>query len=188
MITVDSDTSTNDMVLILANGRAKNRFITPQRLDKRFQAGLDYVATQLARMIVRDGEGASHLIEVDVKNARSTEDARKAALAVAGSNLVKAAVFGRDPNWGRIIAALGYSGAEFNPSKISLELENKRGRVKLIERGKVKPKKAIDHARSLMRSREIKICVDLAAGEGTATAWGCDLTYNYVRINSKYTT
>ncbi len=188
MITVDSDTSTNDMVLMMANGLARNRLITPQHLDRGFQAGLDHVTTELARMIVRDGEGATHLIEVVVKNARSSEDARKAALAVAGSNLVKAAVFGHDPNWGRIIAALGYSDARFDPSKIGLELESKRGRVKLIERGKVQPKRTTGRARDLMRSREIKINIDLAAGKAAATAWGCDLTYDYVRINSKYTT
>jgi len=188
MITVDGDTSTNDTVLLLANGRAKNRQITLRHPDRMFQAGLNYVLTELARMIVRDGEGSSHLIEVRVKNARNEQDARQAALAVAGSNLVKAAVFGRDPNWGRVIAALGYSGASFDPSKISLEFASDRGRVDLIERGKPKSKRALDRARDLMRSQEIEIHIDLAAGKFSATAWGCDLTYDYVRINSRYTT
>ena len=188
MITVDGDMSTSDTVLVLANGRAKNQPITARRMDKMFQSGLDYVLTELARMIAKDGEGSTHLIEVRVKNARNIEDARQAALAVANSNLVKAAIFGRDPNWGRIITALGYSGASFNPAKVSLEFVSDRGHVDLIERGKSKPKRAINRARDIMRSREIEIHIDLGAGKASATAWGCDLTYDYVRINSKYTT
>jgi len=188
MITVDGDTSTNDTVLLIANGRAKNRPITLRHPDRMFQAGLNYVLTELARMIVRDGEGSSHLIEVRVKNARNEKDARQAALAVAGSNLVKAAVFGRDSNWGRVVAALGYSGASFDPSKISLEFASDRGRASLIERGKPRPKRALERARDIMRGGEIEIHVDLAAGKAAATAWGCDLTYDYVRINSRYTT
>lgn len=188
MITIDRDTSTNDTVLLIANGRAKNRPITIKRSDRRFQAGLDYVLTELARMIVRDGEGSSHMIEVMVKNARSKREARLASLSVAASNLVKAAVFGRDPNWGRVVAALGYSGAYFDPSKISLEFVSDRGRVSLIERGKPRSKRAIERARDIMRGGEIEIHVDLAAGKAAAVAWGCDLTYDYVRINSRYTT
>ena len=188
MITVDGDMSTNDTVLILANGRAKNQPITARRVDKMFQAGLDYVLTELARMIVKDGEGSTHLIEVCVKNARNKKDARQAARAVAKSNLVKTAIFGRDPNWGRIVSALGCSGVSFNPSKISLELVSDRGHVDLVERGKPKSKRAINRARDIMRSKEIEIHIDLGAGKASATAWGCDLTYDYVRINSKYTT
>jgi len=188
MINIDNETSTNDMVLALANGRAKNRPITLKRQDKQFQAGLNYVLTELAWMIAKDGEGASHLIEVQVKNARNREDARRAALTIAGSNLIKAAIFGRDPNYGRIISALGYSGASFDPSKLSLELASDRGRVDLVVRGKPKPKRALNRARDIMRSKEIEIHADLCAGKACATAWGCDLTYDYVRINSKYTT
>lgn len=188
MITIDRDTSTNDTVLLLANGRAKNRPVTLKHPDRMLQAGLDYVLTELARMIVRDGEGSSHMIEVIVKNARNKQEARLASLSVAASNLVKAAVFGRDPNWGRVIAALGYSGAYFDPSKISLEFASDRGRVSLIERGKPKSKRAIERARDIMRGGEIEIHVDLAAGKAAATAWGCDLTYDYVRINSRYST
>jgi glutamate N-acetyltransferase/amino-acid N-acetyltransferase len=188
MITVDGDMSTNDTVLILANGRAKNQPITARRVDKMFQAGLDYVLTELARMIVKDGEGSTHLIEVRVKNARNKKDARQAARTVAKSNLVKTAIFGRDPNWGRIVSALGCSGVSFNPSKISLELVSDRGHVDLVERGKPKSKRAINRARDIMRSKEIEIHIDLGVGKTSATAWGCDLTYDYVRINSKYTT
>jgi len=188
MINIDRDTSTNDMVLILANGRAKNLPITPKHQDRQFQAGLDRVLTELARMIAKDGEGASRLIEVRVENARNLEDARRAALAVAGSNLVKAAVFGHDPNYGRIIAALGYSGASFDPSKLGLGLVSDRGRVDLVARGRPGPKRTLERARDIMRSKEIEIHIDLAAGKASATAWGCDLTYEYVRINSRYTT
>ncbi|MEM2908504.1 MAG: bifunctional glutamate N-acetyltransferase/amino-acid acetyltransferase ArgJ [Candidatus Hadarchaeales archaeon] len=188
MISVDGDTSTNDMVLVMANGRAGNRPITLRRMDKMFQAGLDYLLLELARMIAKDGEGATHLIEVRVSGARSEADAKRAALAVASSNLVKAAVFGRDPNWGRVVAALGYSGASFDPSKISLEFASERGRVTLVERGKPKSKRALERARDVMRGKEIEIRVDLAAGKASAIAWGCDLTYDYVRINSRYTT
>lgn len=188
MINIDRDMSTNDMVLILANGRAKNRPITLKHQDEQFQAGLDRVLTELARMIAKDGEGASRLIEVQVKNARNLEDARRAALAVAGSNLVKAAVFGHDPNYGRIIAALGYSGASFDPSKLGLELVSDRGRVDLVARGRPGPKRTLERARDIMRSKEIEIHIDLAAGKASATAWGCDLTYEYVSINSRYTT
>jgi len=188
MLNIDQDTSTNDMVLVMANGRAGNRRITPKRPSKRFQAALDRVAIELARMIARDGEGASHLIEVRVTGAKSEGDARRAARAVAGSNLVKAAVFGRDPNWGRIVTALGYSGASFNPSKITLSLGSAQGRVTLVKRGEAASGKAMERAAELLRGDKVEILIDLAAGRAEATAWGCDLTYDYVRINSQYTT
>ncbi len=188
MVTVDRETSTNDMVLVMANGLAGSHGITLRRPSRRFQEGLDYVTTELARMMARDGEGASHLIEVKVKGAKSEKDARRAALAVAGSNLVKAAVFGRDPNWGRIITALGYSGASFNPSKVTLTLESNRGRVTLVRSGRGVRGGILERAGEILRSDEIRIQADLAAGKGEATAWGCDLTYDYVRINSQYTT
>lgn len=188
MVTIDRETSTNDMVLIMANGLAGNRRITLRRPSKKFQEGLDYVTIELARKMARDGEGASHLIEVKVKGAKSEKDARCAALAVAGSNLVKAAVFGRDPNWGRIITALGYSGASFNPSRVTLTLESDQGRVTLVRSGRGVRGGTLERAGEILRSDEIRIQVDLAAGKSEATAWGCDLTYDYVRINSQYTT
>lgn len=188
MINIDNDMSTSDMVLVLANGRAKNRRITLERRDKQFQSGLECVLTELAWMIARDGEGASRLIEVHVKNASNLKDARLAARTVAGSNLVKAAVFGRDPNWGRIVAALGRSGISFDPAKLSIELVSERGRVDMVKRGKPMPGRVVNRGRDLMRSREIEVHIDLAAGKACATAWGCDLTYDYVKINSRYTT
>lgn len=188
MLSIDGDMSTSDTVIVMANGRAKNRRITLERKDKEFWEGLRFVLTELAWMIARDGEGATHLIEVMIKNARNIDDARRAARAVAGSNLVKAAIFGKDPNWGRIASALGYSGALFDPSKISIELVSERGRVDLVVKGKPCSKRALERARDILRSREIEIHADLAMGKACATAWGCDLTYDYVRINSKYTT
>ena len=188
MITVDNETSTNDSVLILANGLAGNRAITPERLDRDFQKGLDFVLSELAKMIVRGGEGATHLIEVRVEKAKNEEEARKVALAVAGSNLVKAAIFGRDPNWGRVVAALGNSGASFNPARLSLVLATDRERANLVERGKPGSKRTLARASYLMRAREIGLHIGLAAGKASATAWGCDLTPEYVRINSMYST
>jgi glutamate N-acetyltransferase/amino-acid N-acetyltransferase len=188
MLNVDRDTSTSDMVLIMANGRAKNRRITRGRPDERFEVGLTRALEELARMIANDGEGASRFIEVEVRNARNLEEARRAAKAVAGSNLVKAAVFGRDPNWGRIVAALGYSGARFDPFELSLELMSERGKVELVRRGRLPPKRVLARAKDIMRGKEIGIHIDLRAGKERARAWGCDLTYDYVRINSKYTT
>lgn len=188
MVNIDGDMSTSDMVLVMANGRAGNRRITLDRKDKEFWNGLEFVLTELAWMIAKDGEGATHLIEVQVRNAKNLEYARRAAKAVAGSNLVKAAVFGRDPNWGRIVAALGYSGISFNPSKLSIEFVGERGRVWVVKRGNPASKRAIERARDILRSREIEFHIDLGSGKASATAWGCDLTYDYVRINSRYTT
>ncbi|MEW6592081.1 MAG: bifunctional ornithine acetyltransferase/N-acetylglutamate synthase [Candidatus Hadarchaeota archaeon] len=188
MVNIDNDTSTSDMVLVIANGRAKNRRITLDRMDRQFQAGFEHALTELAWMIAGDGEGATRLIEVQVSGARNVGEARMAARAVAGSNLVKSAVFGKDPNWGRVVAALGYSGAVFDSKDLSLELEGERGSVELVHRGKPAPKRALARGRDIMKSKEIEIIVNLGAGKASATAWGCDLTYDYVRINSRYTT
>ncbi len=188
MVNIDGDMSTSDMVIVMANGRAKNRRITKGHKDKEFQDGLEFVLTELAWMIAKDGEGATHLTEVQIKNAKNLKEAQMAAKAVAGSILVKSAVFGRDPNWGRIVSALGYSGAIFNPSKLSLELVSERGRVDLLRRGKSASKRALERARDILRSREIEFHLDLAIGNAAAVAWGCDLTYDYVKINSRYTT
>jgi len=185
MITVDNDTSTNDMVLMMASGRAGNREL--KRRDRGFQLGLDFVLRELAREIVRGAEGATRLMEVRVKNARRGE-ARKAALAVAGSNLLKAALFGGDPNWGRIVAALGYSGARFDPGKLTLKVKSRRGEATLVEGGRPLGGPELPEAVEVMREDEVIFEIDLKAGEEEATAWGCDLTYEYVRINSRYRT
>lgn len=183
---VDGDTSTNDIVVLLANALAGNK-----HADENFQEALNYVARELAKMIARDGEGATKLLEITVQNARSRKDAVKAARAIARSNLVKTAFFGCDPNWGRIVAALGYSGAKFNPSNISLFFEAGNNKACLIERGKVlasQGTKELKVAGKILRAKEIKVIANLYSGRESATVFGCDLTYDYVKINATYTT
>ena len=182
MISVDGDTSTNDMVLLMANGLAKNKLIHKKDTSYyKFLNILQYVAEYLAKCIVKDGEGATKMIEVKVQNAVSFGEAKKVAKAVINSPLVKTAVFGKDPNWGRILAAVGYSGAEIIPDKVDLYLKEK-----IVEDGQ--PLKFSRQAlhEYLKLSDEIKILVDLKMGKESATAWGCDLTYDYVKINTKY--
>ena len=184
MITVDGDTSPSDTVLVMANGMAGNSPIAEGTLGaEEFQAALTYVATDLAKAIARDGEGATKLIEVNVAGAASVEDARLAARAVAGSNLLKAAVYGSDPNWGRILAAVGYSGAEVDQNRADIAI----GDVWLMKNGAIQP---FDRsaASAAMKGPDVTISIDLHLGDGAATAWGCDLTEEYVRINAEYTT
>ncbi|MDM7935074.1 MAG: bifunctional glutamate N-acetyltransferase/amino-acid acetyltransferase ArgJ, partial [Methanothrix sp.] len=180
MLTVDGDTSTNDTVLITATGSAEGR-----RED--LQEALGYVCTELARMMARDGEGATKLFETVITGARSRDEARAAARAVARSSLVKTAVYGADPNWGRIVCAVGYSGADVDPDRITLSLEGGGMRVSLVEEGRIL-EGALDAARAIMRGEEIRILVDLGLGQASARSFGCDLTHGYVDINAKYTT
>ena len=182
MITVDGDTSTNDTVLILANG-AGGVVKVGKKAAEAFAEALSKVCIYLARSIAADGEGATRLIEVTVEGAKSLADARIAARTIVGSPLVKSAVHGRDPNWGRIIAALGRSGAEFNPKKVDLYLAN----MQLMSAGEPVPfnKKT---ASAAMGKDEVKVRVVLNGGKHSATAWGCDLSAEYVAINSDYTT
>ncbi|MBN2488887.1 MAG: bifunctional ornithine acetyltransferase/N-acetylglutamate synthase [Methanosarcinaceae archaeon] len=185
MIVVDGDTSTNDMVLLTATASAS---IEP--VIGEFQAGLDHVLTDLAKMIARDGEGATKLIEARVMGAKTESDARLAAKAVVRSPLVKSAVFGKDPNWGRVVAATGYSGAIVEQDRISLSFGSGGDIVHLVERGKIldPTTNATDALKKIMEKEEVVIMVDLGMGDKNATAWGCDLTYDYVHINAKYTT
>jgi len=188
MVVVDGDTSTNDSVLLIATGE------NPLTIEiNKFQDALNFVCVALAKMIARDGEGASKMMEVTVTGARNREDAVKAAKAVVRSPLVKTALFGADPNWGRIVAAVGYSEAFVDPSLISLSLsDGKRSPVVLLENGIIRAAKADkfeeDVLTAIMRSAEISIQIDLGVGVASATAWGCDLTDDYVRINAQYTT
>lgn len=182
MISVDGDTSTNDMVIVLANGLARNRRIEKKEKDYyKFYQVLYYVAEYLAKSIARDGEGATKLIEMEVRRAVSFSEAKKVAKAVINSSLVKAAIFGNDPNWGRILAAVGYSGAEIEPHKVDLYLKEK-----IVENGQPLSFSREEIHKYLEFSKEIKIVIDLKMGEESATAWGCDLTYDYVKINTKY--
>lgn len=184
MITVDGDTSTNDMVLLLANGAAGG---APGALGAddlaQLREGIEAVCVRLARAIAADGEGATRLLEIEVRGACSEADARRAARTVAGSNLVKAAVYGADPNWGRILAALGRAGVPFDPDRAEVAI----GPVVVYRRGRPT---AFDHAaaRAALQPPAVHVTIDLHLGHGQATAWGCDLTERYVAINSEYTT
>ncbi|HUV82088.1 MAG TPA: bifunctional ornithine acetyltransferase/N-acetylglutamate synthase, partial [archaeon] len=181
MVVVDGDTSTNDMALITATGQSGRPDI------KEFQQSLDHVCIRLAKMIAKDGEGASHLIVAKVTGAKNETDAVLAAKAIVRSPLVKTAIFGRDPNWGRVIAAVGYSGADVDQDMISLAFSNSDTSIKLVENGKINDISE-DQLKYIMESEEIVINVNLGLGSGSAVAWGCDLTYDYVRINAEYTT
>lgn len=184
MITVDGDTSTNDMAVALASGLAGNPTIISEGSDfDAFAEGLDYVTGRLARMIVEDGEGATRVIRVEVHGARTEKDARQIARTIASSNLVKTAVFGADPNWGRVLAAAGSAGVDFDANLADVFI----GDVLVARAGA-----AVDfdeaRARDALASREVLIAVDLHAGFESACAYTCDLTYEYVRINASYRT
>ncbi|MFJ7954345.1 bifunctional glutamate N-acetyltransferase/amino-acid acetyltransferase ArgJ [Lysinibacillus sp. NPDC096418] len=181
-ITVDGDTSTNDTVVVMANGLAGNEPLTPVHPDwKNFYYTLKTVAQDLAKMIAKDGEGATKLIEVEVDGAISDEEALKIAKTVVGSPLVKTAVFGCDANWGRIICAVGYSGATVDPDKITIKI----GGATMVENGEP-IKFSEDELIQILKMHEVKIYVSLGVGEGHGHAWGCDLTYDYVQINASY--
>lgn len=182
MTVVDKDTSTNDCVFVLANGLAKNRFLIGKD-EATFKEALLYVCTYLAKEIARDGEGATKLLEVVVKGAKSNKDAKLIAKAIAGSDLVKTAMFGEDPNFGRIMAALGYSGANVDPNKADVHI----GGLLVVKQGKAIKFNAVT-ARRHMKSKEIVIEIVVDQGSGEAKAWGCDLTYDYVKINAEYHT
>lgn len=184
MITIDGDTSTNDSVILLANGQSAGEQIKDGSENANlFRNGLRTVCTHLAKEIIRDAEGASKLIEITVTGAQTTEDARKAARAVAGSTLVKTAVHGGDPNWGRVAAALGYSGAEVQEEKLAFYIND----VCIMEDGRPIPfhKEAII---AIMSGSEVKFRIDLNIGDNQAIAWGCNLSEAYVTFNSAYTT
>lgn len=182
-ITVDGDTSTNDTVLVFANGVAGNKPLTSRSRDmEKFQGALNYVTKELAKMIVRDGEGATKLIEINVKGAASNSDARKAANAIGRSNLVKTAFFGNDPNWGRIAAATGYSGAGVIPEKMDIYFND----VQVVKDGLCVGGDWEVKARNAMKGAEVKVTVNLNMGKGDATVWASDLTYEYVKINASY--
>ncbi|MDN5343945.1 MAG: glutamate N-acetyltransferase / amino-acid N-acetyltransferase [Clostridia bacterium] len=186
MVTVDGDTSTNDMAIILANGCAGNAPLTIEE-HAAFRAGLEYVCRELARLIARDGEGATKLITVEVRGAVSETDARTVARAVAGSNLVKSAVFGADANWGRILCAAGYSGAAIDPERVDIYLASQAGCEQMAAGGEPLPFSE-EKALAILQEEEILITIDLNQGDASATAWGCDLTYDYVKINASYRT
>ena len=188
MISVDGDTSTNDMAMIIANGLAGNPKIESVNEDyEKFKEVLIYINTELAKLIAKDGEGATKLIEVEVTNAKDLENARKCAKAVIRSNLTKCAFFGADPNWGRILCAVGYSKAEFDPNKVDISFYSEGERIQIAKDG-MGVDFDVKKAKEILLKAEVKVDIDLKDGQYSATAWGCDLSYDYVKINGAYTT
>jgi len=185
-VTVDGDTSTNDTLFALANGLAGNRMITSKNADYRtFVAALSLVNREMARKIAADGEGAEHLLECTVTGARTDKVARSLAKAVISSSLVKAAFFGKDANWGRILCAMGYSGELFTPEGTSVFFRSGAGEIEVFHKG-VPLQFDEAKARIVLTEGEVAIRVELEDGRGEGTAWGCDLTYEYVKINGDY--
>ena len=186
MVSVDGDTSTNDTVLLLANGLAENPEITEKGEDyETFKAALNYINTSLAKKIAGDGEGATALFEVKIIGAESKEQAVTLSKSVVTSSLTKAAIYGHDANWGRILCAMGYSGAQFDPEKVDLYFESKAGKIKIIENG-VATDYSEEEATKILSEEAVTAIADVKMGDATATAWGCDLTYDYVKINADY--
>ena len=188
MVSVDGDTSTNDMVVVLANGEAGNSEITEKNADFAvFMQALNTVTVHLCKSIAGDGEGATKMIECSVIGAKSDACAKTVAKSVICSSLVKAAMFGADANWGRILCALGYSGADVDISKAGVAFSSDAGRITVCKNG-AGVEFSEDEAKKILLEHEITIEIDLNDGEGNAVAWGCDLTYDYVRINGDYRT
>lgn len=186
MISVDGDTSTNDTCLVLANGMAGNTKITEKNADyQTFVEALFEVNKTLAKMMAGDGEGATALFEVKVINASSKAEAVTLAKSVVTSSLTKAAIYGHDANWGRILCALGYAGVDFDPEKVDLYFESSNGRLKIIENG-VATGYSEEEATKILTADAVTAICDMKQGDAEATAWGCDLTYDYVKINADY--
>ena len=186
MISVDGDTSTNDTLLILANGLAENEEITAEGAEyEEFCRALHFVTTWLAKKMAGDGEGATALFETKVVGAASKEDARILAKSVICSSLTKAAIFGHDANWGRILCALGYSGARFDPENVDLYFEGKSGKIHIFSKG-VACDYSEEEATGILSDPEVTVLADMHMGDAEATAWGCDLSYDYVKINADY--
>lgn len=186
MVSVDGDTSTNDTVLLLANGMAGNKEITEKSDDYfAFKKALTQVATYLSKQIAGDGEGATALFEVKVVNAVSKEQAVKLSKSIVTSSLTKAAIYGHDANWGRILCAMGYSGADFNPDIVDIYFESNAGKIKIVENGTATDYSE-EEASKILSEPEVTAIADIKMGSMEATAWGCDLTYDYVKINADY--
>ncbi len=186
-ISVDGDTSTNDSVAVLANGMAQNTPITDENCEgyKAFCEALRQINTYMCRAIASDGEGATKLITCEVKNADSKETARKIAKSIISSSLFKAAIFGSDANWGRAICAIGYTEGDFSVDNINISLSSEAGDI-LVCKASTAVDFDEDKAKEILQKKEIYVLIDMHAGECEATAWGCDLTYDYVKINGDY--
>ncbi len=186
MVSVDGDTSTNDMVCILASGEAKNQEICGEgKAYDAFRTALEHVCRTMAKAIASDGEGATKLLECRVSHYRDLVGAKKLAKSIINSSLVKTAMFGADANWGRILCALGYAGLDIDTEKIDVRFHSRAGEILVCEDGKGYPFDE-DTAKSILEKDEVVIDVDMKDGEASAVAWGCDLSYEYVRINGDY--
>ncbi len=186
MVSVDGDTSTNDTVIVLANGMAENDIIDTENEDyKVFADALYYINEKLAKELVRDGEGATKFIEINVDGAKTEEDAKVIAKSVVTSSLVKAAMFGEDANWGRVLCAMGYSGIDFDTKKVDIVYRSEKGTIDLMTQGTPIVFDE-DKAKEILKEKEIYVDIKIAEGEAKATAWGCDLSYDYVKINGDY--
>lgn len=188
MLTVDGDTSTNDMVMVLASGQAGNKTITAQsRESKIFSQKLSQVCRELTIMIARDGEGATKLVEVEVNGARNFPAAKQVAMAVAKSSLVKTAIFGNDPNWGRVIAAIGYSGENIDPGRVDIAIAAGNRKILMCRNG-IDPGFSEVQAKKLLHGKELKLLINLKQGPASATVYTCDFTHGYIDINASYRT
>jgi glutamate N-acetyltransferase / amino-acid N-acetyltransferase len=179
MISVDGDTSTNDTVIILANGKAENSPIN--RIDSAYEVflkSLTYVTTSLAKMIAKDGEGATKFIELMIRGAKAEQDARKACHAIAQSPLLKCALFGEDPNWGRIMSSMGSSGIDMDQNTVDIWFDE----LKIVQNG-ITTGFSEESAKEVLKKKEYKITIDLKVGNAKGTLWTCDLSYDYVKIN-----
>ncbi|MBR6024070.1 MAG: bifunctional ornithine acetyltransferase/N-acetylglutamate synthase [Methanobrevibacter sp.] len=191
MIVVDGDESTNDTCLMMANGASGVNVENDDVIDSNFQEGLNHLCINLAKKMARDGEGASKFIEANVCGVKSFEDAKLAAKSIVTSPLFKSAVFGGDPNWGRIVSAIGYSGCDLNPDIVTIAIADDEDEVDLVRKGEIlafENTTYLERAEKIMQSKNIAVNIDMFLGDGEATAWGCDLTYDYVKINAEYTT
>lgn len=186
MVSVDGDTSTNDTVVVLANGLAGNEEIVSEGKDyDAFKEALHYVNERLAKNLVRDGEGATKFMEVNVTGAATEADAKTMAKSVVKSSLFKAAVFGEDANWGRVLCAMGYSGVKFDPQKVDIVFASNAGEILLMDNGTPIVFDE-DKAKTILSEKEIQVNIKISEGNAKATAWGCDLSYEYVKINGDY--
>ena len=187
-ISVDGDTSTNDSCIVLANGLAGNAEITEQGADYRaFTEALMTLCTELARKMAADGEGAKHLITCTVTGAADEKTAETVARSVISSTLTKAAIFGADANWGRVLCAMGYSGADFDPETVDVSFASAAGDIAVCEKGRGLPFDETK-AKKILTEHDVEIRISMGAGAGTATCWGCDITYDYIKINGDYRT
>lgn len=191
MIVVDGDESTNDTCLMMANGASGVDVVKEGKMDENFQEALNYLCIDLAKKMARDGEGATKFIEANIVGAKDDNDARLAAKSIISSSLFKSAVFGGDPNWGRIVSAIGYSGCDLNPDIVTISIADDVDDVDLVKKGEIlafEDTPYLERAEKIMQSKNVTVNIDMYLGDGEATAWGCDLTYDYVKINAEYTT